>query len=113
MTSPCALIGIDWGTTSFRAYRIGSDGQVIETRSAPAGILKVQGGAFEAVLKREIGPWLQDAPNVPVLAAGIITRRQGWVEVPYCPCPAGSDESARALWRHAPQRGRRVHVVPG
>lgn len=113
MTAPGALIGIDWGTTSFRAYRIGFDGQVIEARGAPAGILKVQGGAFKAVLEREIGPWLHDAPDLPVLAAGMITSRQGWVEVPYCPCPAGSDEIARALWRHETERGRIVHFVPG
>jgi len=39
MTSPCALIGLDWGTTSFRTYRLGSDGGVLETKSAPSGIL--------------------------------------------------------------------------
>src|SRR5690606_28023584 len=76
-------------------------------------ILKVQGGAFEAVLEREIGPWLHDGPDLPVLAAGMITSRQGWVEVPYCPCPAGSAEIARALWRHETGRGRIVHFVPG
>jgi 2-keto-3-deoxy-galactonokinase len=37
---PCALIGLDWGTTSFRAYRLGADGNVIEAKSAPFGILK-------------------------------------------------------------------------
>ena len=113
MTSSSALIGIDWGTTSFRAYRIGADGQVIESRSAPAGILKVTGGDFERVLEREIGSWLRDEPVLPVLAAGMITSRQGWVEVPYCPCPAGSEEIARALFRHETGRGRTIHFVPG
>ena len=37
MTSPAALIGIDWGTTSFRAYRIGADGHVVDSKSAQAG----------------------------------------------------------------------------
>ena len=44
---------------------------------------------------------------------GQITSRQGWVEVPYCPCPAGSDEIARALRRHATGAGRVIHFVPG
>ena len=57
MTSPCALIGIDWGTTSFRAYRIGANGQVIKSRSAPAGILKVPEGDFEGVFEREDARW--------------------------------------------------------
>ena len=69
MQDRAALIGIDWGTTSFRAYRIGADGRVIETKTAPAGILEVEGGAFEAVLERELGSWLAAAP-VPVLASG-------------------------------------------
>jgi 2-dehydro-3-deoxygalactonokinase len=113
MTSPAALIGIDWGTTSFRAYRIGADGHVIESKSAPAGILKVTEGDFERVFEGEIGPWLRDEPGLPVLASGMITSRQGWVEVPYRPCPAGSEEIARALLRHETDRGRIIHFVPG
>ena len=87
MNSP-ALIGLDWGTTSFRAYRLDAAGAVLEARIAPAGILKVPEGGFEGVLEREVGPWLADAPALPVIAAGMITSRQGWVEVPYRPCPA-------------------------
>ena len=113
MTSPCALIGLDWGTTSFRAYRLGADGSVIEAKSAPSGILKVPAGGFERVFEQEIGPWLAGQPDLPVIAAGMITSRQGWVEVPYCPCPAGSDEIARALWRHETGAGRTIHFVPG
>jgi 2-dehydro-3-deoxygalactonokinase len=113
MTSPCALIGLDWGTTSFRAYRLGADGGVIEAKSAPSGILKVPAGGFEQVFEQEIGPWLAVQPDLPVIAAGMITSRQGWVEVPYCPCPAGSAEIASALWRHQTGGGRTIHFVPG
>ena len=113
MHGTAALIGIDWGTTSFRAYRIGADGRVLETRAAPAGILKVPDGDFEAVLEREIGPWLAAAPTLPVVVSGMITSRQGWLEVPYCPCPAGSVELAGALREHATRAGRRLHFVPG
>ena len=112
MSSP-ALIGLDWGTTSFRAYRLDRQGAVLEAKSAAAGILKIPGGDFEAALEREIGPWLADAPGVPVIAAGMITSRQGWVEVPYCSCPAGSAEIAGALLRHETGAGRTIHFVPG
>jgi 2-dehydro-3-deoxygalactonokinase len=113
MTSPAVLIGIDWGTTSFRAYRIGADGGVVESKAARAGILKVPEGQFEQVFEREVGPWLSDEPDLPVIASGMITSRQGWVEVPYCPCPAGSAEIARALLRHETGHGRTIHFVPG
>jgi 2-dehydro-3-deoxygalactonokinase len=113
MTSPAALIGIDWGTTSFRAYRIGGGGQVLESRRAEAGILKISHGDFEGVFEREVAPWLRDQPHLPVIASGMITSRQGWVEVPYCPCPAGREEIARALLQHATTRGRIIQFVPG
>jgi 2-dehydro-3-deoxygalactonokinase len=112
MSSPSA-IGLDWGTTSFRAYRLDAAGAVLEARSTPAGILKVPEGGFEALLEREVGPWLADAPDLPVIASGMITSRQGWVEVPYCPCPAGRAEIAASLSRHETGAGRIVHFVPG
>ena len=36
-----ALIAIDWGTTSARAYRISAAGAVLATRHAPLGIRNV------------------------------------------------------------------------
>jgi 2-dehydro-3-deoxygalactonokinase len=105
-----ALIGIDWGTTSFRAYRIDAAGGVIDSHAAPAGILSVRDGDFEAVLEHEIGAWLAAEP-VPVIASGMITSRQGWLEVPYCPCPAGSSEIAGALMAHPTRQA--LHFVPG
>lgn len=113
MGDGAALIGIDWGTTSFRAHRIDGRGAILETRTAPAGILRVTGGDFEAVFAREIGPWLAAAPDLPVVASGMITSRQGWVEVPYRPCPAGRVELARGLQRHVTRAGRTIHFVPG
>ena len=113
MADGAALIGIDWGTTSFRAYRIGADGAALATRTAPAGILKVPSGDFEAVLEREVGDWLGAAPALPVVVSGMITSRQGWLEVPYCACPAGSVELAGALGELTTGAGRRLHFVPG
>jgi 2-dehydro-3-deoxygalactonokinase len=113
MTSRVALIGVDWGTTSFRAYRISADGHVIDSKSAAAGILKIPECGFEHVFEREVGPWLVREPHLPVIASGMITSRQGWVEVPYCPCPAGREEIARALVQHETGCGRIIHFVPG
>jgi 2-dehydro-3-deoxygalactonokinase len=113
MSSPSALIGLDWGTTSFRAYRVDGGGGVLEAKSAPVGILRVPQGDFESVFEREIGPWLAAAPELPVIASGMITSRQGWIEVPYCPCPAGSAEIAGALVPHQTGGARIIHFVPG
>ena len=105
------MIGIDWGTTSFRAFRIGRDGTLRDRRIAPKGILNVPDGRFGDTLREEIGPWLAAGEDC-VLLSGMIGGRLGWKETPYLPCPAGPAELATALvdigfdWA-------RVKLVPG
>ena len=105
-----AFIALDWGTTSFRAYLAAANGTVLETRSAPEGILSVSDGDFAGALERHIGPWDKD---LPVLAAGMITSRQGWIELPYIPCPASTDDLAGALHHHTTNSGRRIAFSTG
>ena len=104
------FIALDWGTTSFRAYIADSDGQVLETVAAPEGILAVKDGDFDAALERHIGGW---DVSLPVIAAGMITSRQGWIELPYVPCPAGPAELASVLHRHTSRRGRTIAFSTG
>lgn len=105
------MIGIDWGTTSLRAWRIGADGAVLESRSSPRGIMTVADRKFEPVLRAEIGDWLA-AGESRVLLSGMIGSRQGWVEARYLPCPAGADELAAGL-SPVGFEGASVMVVPG
>jgi 2-dehydro-3-deoxygalactonokinase len=104
------FIALDWGTTSFRAYLVGSSGQVADTISAPEGILSVTDGDFEHTLERHIGGW---NTSQPVLAAGMITSRQGWIELPYLPCPASAADLAQALHHHTTASGRRIAFATG
>lgn len=90
------MIGIDWGTTSFRAYRITRDGTIRDQRTSRRGILNVPDGKFGETLREEVGPWLA-AGEEHVLLSGMIGSRQGWKEAPYLPCPAGAPEIAGAL----------------
>ena len=104
-----ALIGLDWGTTSCRAYLVGADGAVLDRVADGAGILKVENGAFGAALDTMVGRW--DAA-LPVLLSGMIGSRQGWVEAPYARCPAGADGVVKAL--ATVDHGRRtISLVPG
>ena len=104
------FISLDWGTTSFRAYRVGNDGSILETIAAAEGIMAVKDGAFDEVLESHIGAW--DA-GMPIVASGMITSRQGWVELPYVPCPANVNTIAGAVLRHKTKRGRSIHFIPG
>ena len=99
------MIAIDWGTTSFRAYRLDAKGAILETRAAPKGSLSVPAGGFARVLHEQIHDW----PDTPIIMSGMVGSRQGWVEAPYVPCPAGFDEIAAAL--REVREG--VWIVPG
>src|SRR4051812_48961204 len=90
------MIGVDWGTTSFRAFRLTQDGALRDRRSALKGLVNVPDNRFADTLREEIGPWLASGES-HVLLSGMIGSRQGWKEVPYLPCPAGASEVAAAL----------------
>ena len=103
------LIAIDWGTSSLRGARLSATGQVLESREFARGILSVPTGQFEAVFNELFGDWMQ-APNALCLISGMAGSRQGWQEVPYCPCPAGFAELGQhLLWL----QDHRIALVPG
>jgi 2-dehydro-3-deoxygalactonokinase len=81
-----ALVAIDWGTTSARAYRVAGTGEVIESRSAALGVSRVGDGRFGEALSQLLGDWRDE--RAPRIACGMVGSRQGWVEAPYIPCPA-------------------------
>lgn len=112
MSGP-ALIGVDWGTSSFRACLIDRAGCVLDRLAAPAGILQVPPGGFEARLVELLGAWLAAQPGLPVLLSGMVTSRQGWRELPYLPCPASPERLAAALATLHLADGRPVRLVPG
>ncbi|MDR3535813.1 MAG: 2-dehydro-3-deoxygalactonokinase [Acetobacteraceae bacterium] len=105
------MIGVDWGTTRLRAFRIGRDGGIRERRVVSRGILSVSDGRFAEALREEIGPWLA-AGEDRVLLSGMIGSRQGWKEAPYVHCPAGAADLAAGLTDIAFDWAK-VKVVPG
>lgn len=90
------MIGIDWGTSAFRAYRLDDRGVVLDSIDRPAGILSIPPGGFPAALREAVGPWLAEGES-RILLCGMVGSRQGWVEAPYLPCPAGPAEIAAAV----------------
>lgn len=105
------MLAVDWGTTSFRAYRLDPAGGIVDARSAPAGILSVGGGDFAAVLEQHAGDWIA-AGETQIVMSGMIGSRQGWLEVPYAPCPAGLEEIAAGMRKVAWKRGE-AWIAPG
>jgi len=93
------LIGLDWGTTSCRAYLIGVDGTALDRQLDGPGILKVENGHFGPWLDSMIGVWIAAHGPAPLILSGMIGSRQGWKEAPYAQCPAGTDDIVKALAR--------------
>lgn len=102
------LVALDWGTSSLRGALLDDDGRVLKERSFARGILTVDPGGFEAVFNSCFGDWMQ--PGTLCLIAGMAGSRQGWLEAPYCPCPAGfADIAAQLAWVEP----GRIAIVPG
>tara|TARA_B110000444_G_scaffold220232_1_gene220885 strand:- start:276 stop:1190 length:915 start_codon:yes stop_codon:yes gene_type:complete len=106
------LIGIDWGTSSLRAFLIGSDGEVLDRISKPQGILHVENGEFEKAFDDLVKAWSPNG-NLPVIASGMITSRNGWLETPYIDTPVGATELAAALVPLQTASGHIVNFVTG
>lgn len=105
------MIGVDWGTSNLRTYRMDAAGTVTDHAASPRGITRVEGARFAEVLRETVGAWLQDGER-HVLMCGMIGSRQGWVEAPYLPCPADPAAIAQALVA-VPFDGAEVRLVPG
>ncbi|MFM0154610.1 2-dehydro-3-deoxygalactonokinase [Paraburkholderia sediminicola] len=112
-----ALIALDWGTTSLRAYLYDAAGEVLATRASTAGIMNLplgaEHGGFDAAFEDACGAWLEQAPTVPVIAAGMVGSAQGWVEAPYVDAPASADALVAGIVRVKAACGATLHIVPG
>jgi 2-dehydro-3-deoxygalactonokinase len=109
---PPALIAVDWGSSSFRAYLMSVGGEVLDETASGDGIASVAAGAYPATLERLIGRWLDANSSAPVIASGMVGSRHGWCEAPYIRCPAGPDDVAQRLMT-VEADGRRVFLTPG
>ena len=105
------MIAIDWGSTSFRAYRLDAGGEIVDARAASAGILSVESGDYASVLDKQVGDWI-DAGESQIIMSGMIGSRQGWLEVPYAACPAGIDEIVAGIRKVKWARGE-AWIAPG
>ena len=125
VSASARLIGLDWGTSSLRAYLFGEAGQRLAQRSASSGVMHLErfrqprqppmsrGELFEAALQEVCEAWFREAPGLPILACGMVGSTVGWREAAYLRAPAGTDALAGALTQ-VPRPGRStLQIVPG
>jgi 2-dehydro-3-deoxygalactonokinase len=107
------LIGLDWGTSSLRAYLLADAETVIDVRSRPWGIMHTPPGGFAAAFHDTVGDWRGADLDLPAIASGMIGSTQGWAQAAYCACPAGPHELAAALTRVRVGDDEVLSIVPG
>jgi 2-dehydro-3-deoxygalactonokinase len=114
LSSPSpAFVSVDWGTSAFRGRLAAADGSPLDAVEAEMGAVGLTAGAHEAFLETQIGGWMRRCPDLPIVMSGMVGSRQGWVEAPYVPCPAGADEIAAAMTKIPATQLGRIVVVPG
>lgn len=92
-----ALIGVDWGTSSMRVYRLEKDGAVSQRLDSNNGILNIEGRNFASVLVSQLDRLNIHDHSIPMIISGMVTSKNGWFETPYIECPASSADLAAGL----------------
>ena len=104
-----SFVGVNWGSTNFRAYLIGADGAALDDYSAPAGIVTLDRPGMAATMNTVALRWPHTST---VYGSGMIGSNVGWTEVPYAEAPAGCADLARAAV--STHIGRvPTYIVPG
>ncbi|WP_231441496.1 2-dehydro-3-deoxygalactonokinase [Brevibacterium zhoupengii] len=117
-TEASLMIGLDWGTSSLRAFLIGSDGGVLAERDGSDGIMAVGPdtgdlrGDFSRIAHAAIGDWVETHGPLPVLACGMIGSTQGVAEAGYLDLPTELSVLGRHLTSVELTIGE-LHIVPG
>jgi 2-dehydro-3-deoxygalactonokinase len=113
MAARKASIIVDWGTTSLRAALVDLDGKELDVVETAQGTSTLKTGEHENTLMAALSVWFSKHGAIPVAALGMITSRNGWVEIPYVPCPAGPAELAAGTTRHSLPNGSELVFLAG
>ena len=112
-TRALPVIGLDWGSSRLRAYRIDAGGRVLERRAGDHGAIGLSGGEFDAVLVRTVGDWAAADGAARLIACGMVGARGGWAEAPYVDLPAGVSAIRERVVEVPTSLGRPLAIVGG
>lgn len=110
MSGP-AFAAVDWGTTRMRVWLVDGKGEALAERRSDEGMLAAAGIGFRKVLDAHLDA-LQAPAGLPVIMAGMVGARQGWLEAPYAFTPASLDQVLAGAVE-VPDAGRNARIIPG
>jgi 2-dehydro-3-deoxygalactonokinase len=109
--SASGFLAIDWGTSNFRGWRIGSTGRIEASVELPFGVSRLDPSQIPRRFEQEVRPAL-NGEDLPALMCGMVGSNIGWRAVDYVRCPASLADLARGVATLA-DGAAPVRVVPG
>lgn len=109
MSPDADFVGVNWGSTNFRAYLFDGGGRLLDDYAAPAGVTRLDRAGMERQIAELAARW---PSHGPIYASGMIGSNVGWLEVPYVEAPAGIAELEAAA-RTVMIGPARVTLMPG
>lgn len=109
MSAP--LIIIDWGTTSFRAWLVGTDGSVRGELADGKGMRDLKREEFAGYCATRLAPWRHGGEPPPIYMAGMVGAPQGWRTAPQLPLPVTLDALAAQVMPLPDMPG--ASIIPG
>ena len=106
------MVGVDWGSSQLRAYLLNGEGDVLDALEDGEGVFAGRTD-FKRVFRQTCGGWLSRTPGIPVLMAGMVGSRQGWMETEYVPCPVSLPSLGERIVQMPTVDGSSLYVVPG
>lgn len=103
------LICVDWGSTNFRAFLIGTDGALLNAIFSNQGMLGVKPDAFETTLFNQLKNW----PNLPIIMAGMVGSLKGWRNTNYVTCPVDIKKLSVNLTHIETIQNRNIAIIAG
>jgi 2-dehydro-3-deoxygalactonokinase len=106
-------IAVDWGTSNLRVWAMDAQSNPVAEATSDKGMGQLTQDQFEPALLDLIEPYLDPARITPVLCAGMVGARQGWVEAAYqtTPCHPAQASAATVVLPKDPRIS--VHILPG
>ena len=109
--SKVSMVFVDWGSSSFRAFLLSPNGDLLDQIHSDDGVFQVDD--YEGILARHCQKWLEAHGKLPVILAGTIGSRNGWLETPYLPCPASLNDLSKELHTVPNRRGLDIRITSG
>jgi len=104
-----SIVGINWGSSNFRAFHLDAGGELLDSIEQPSGVAGLDRAQMQALVAQVAARWPQAGR---FYASGMVGSNIGWSDAGYVECPTTLAQLAGRL--HEVRIGEvPVAIVPG